>query len=273
MNWFRFYSGALDDPKVQRLPAETFRGWVNLMCLANESEPRGFLPSIEDIAFRLRMDEPSAGTLISTLIERGLLDCDDETLRPHNWDGRQRQSDDVASRVQKHRAKQDETPDPVTRNVTRNTDVTVALDRTEQIQRQSRTETEQTETRAPADDAPAPPEDESLEITQTAEILTDAPFVGDGYADVLPAVRRSFGLVPEVRVRDGPLLAEQFANWRGYRKKPPADWYRAWLNWLKRERDDERNRTTTTGPTIPAKPAGYGFDAAVEARQTPAAPG
>lgn len=119
MKWFRFYSDALDDPKVQRLPDYLFKRWVNLLCLANEGEPRGVLPSIEDIAFRLRISADEAAETVAELSRRGLLDDNDETLHPHNWENRQRRSDDVAARVQKHRAKQEgPVTAPVTDNVT-----------------------------------------------------------------------------------------------------------------------------------------------------------
>lgn len=126
MKWFRFYSGALDDPKVQRLPPELFKGWVNLLCLANEGSPRGTLPSIEDIAFRLRISEEEAVALITALRSRGLIDEAAGTFHPHNWDGRQRRSDNVTERVQKHREKRTSpegrnVPRNVTGNVTRNT--------------------------------------------------------------------------------------------------------------------------------------------------------
>ena len=32
--WLRLYTEALHDPKVQRLPAKTFKGWINLLMLA-----------------------------------------------------------------------------------------------------------------------------------------------------------------------------------------------------------------------------------------------
>lgn len=108
MKWFRMYSDALDDPKVQRLPGETFKAWVNLLCLANDGEPRGTLPCLSDIAFRLRMTPQEAAQLINELTARGLLDSgDDATLQPHNWNQRQYRSDDINARVQKHRAKRD----------------------------------------------------------------------------------------------------------------------------------------------------------------------
>lgn len=124
MKWFRFYSAALDDPKVQRLPGDLFKAWVNLLCLANDSEARGTLPSLPDIAFRLRLDEAAAAVIVAELQARGLIDTDDDLMRPHNWDERQRKSDDVAARVRQSRAKSSSSDTrknkPNRRNVTRN---------------------------------------------------------------------------------------------------------------------------------------------------------
>ena len=33
--WFRLYEGVVNDPKLQRLPAETFRGLINLWCVTS----------------------------------------------------------------------------------------------------------------------------------------------------------------------------------------------------------------------------------------------
>jgi len=104
MMWFRFYSGALDDPKVQRLTGDLFKVWVNLLCLANESEERGTLPSNDDIAFRLRLDDQQAADALRVLIRAGLLDQDEDgALHIHGWEARQKKSDDVTARVHKHR--------------------------------------------------------------------------------------------------------------------------------------------------------------------------
>lgn len=106
MQWFRFYSGALDDPKVQRLPGDLFKVWVNLLCLANESDERGILPDRDDIAFRLRLDDQQAAEALRGLIRAGLLDEDEDgRLHIHGWERRQKKSDDVTARVHKHRGK------------------------------------------------------------------------------------------------------------------------------------------------------------------------
>lgn len=111
MQWFRFYGEALDDPKVQRLPGDLFKTWVNLLCLANRTDRDGALPSPEDCAFALRLDLATFTAHVGELIERGLIDAAGDDLAPHNWEGRQKRSDNVTARVQRHREhkKQSET--------------------------------------------------------------------------------------------------------------------------------------------------------------------
>jgi hypothetical protein len=88
-------------------------------------------------------------------------------------------------------------------------------------------------------------------IELIAETLAGAPFIGDGLPDIERAVRRSFRLTPGFDPADGAREAELFARWRGYAKRPPQDWYRAWLNWIKRSVEQsqahqrERSNQTT----------------------------
>ena len=70
----------LDDPKVQRLSPTLFRAWVNLLCLASASD--GKLPSIDDIAFKLRVSVQDAQQHIDELILAGLLDPTTDGLVP-----------------------------------------------------------------------------------------------------------------------------------------------------------------------------------------------
>jgi len=97
LQWFRFYAEALNDPKVQRLSGSTFKNWLNVLCLASKSD--GVLPPIPDIAFALRMGEPEAATAISELRAAGLIDEAEPGLMPHNWEGRQYQSDSSKNRT------------------------------------------------------------------------------------------------------------------------------------------------------------------------------
>ncbi len=109
MRWFRFYDDALDDPKVQQLSPVLFKHWVNILCLASKNDPRGLLPPVNDISFRLRLSVPRTQAVLRNLVDAGLLDEVADALSPHNWNGRQAASDDVRKRVQLHRERQEET--------------------------------------------------------------------------------------------------------------------------------------------------------------------
>lgn len=90
--WFRFYSGAVDDPKVQMLSPEMFKHWVNVLCIAAQHE--GDLPALSVTAFMLgRMPEPKAAAVLARLHAAGLLDKTEKGFRPHNWEGRQYKHD------------------------------------------------------------------------------------------------------------------------------------------------------------------------------------
>lgn len=117
--WLRLYTGILDDPKVQRLQPEHFKGWINLLCLAKEND--GLLPSLEDTAFRLRISEAEAQSLVEVLANRGLLDQTEDGLMPHKWDERQFISDSdptAAIRARRYRQNKQSVTDGVTRDVT-----------------------------------------------------------------------------------------------------------------------------------------------------------
>jgi hypothetical protein len=143
--WFRLYTGILDDPKVQRLPAEQFKGWINILCLAKEND--GLLPSTEDTAFRLRISEAEAQRLVEELAKRGLLDTTEEGITPHNWDGRQFLSDEdptAAIRARRYRHNKRSVTDGVTDGITD----TVTRDDTD-ASLHSETEQSRAETEAP----------------------------------------------------------------------------------------------------------------------------
>lgn len=97
--WLRLYVDVLDSPKVQRLPADVFRTWVNLLALyKREGE---VMPPLEDIAWALRLSDREAAQHVVQLCEAGLLEGDGMT--PHNWDVRQFASDTSAERMARHR--------------------------------------------------------------------------------------------------------------------------------------------------------------------------
>lgn len=134
LQWFRFYSDVVNDPKVQRLSPQLFKTWVNLLCLAAERD--GQLPSIDDMAFQLRLSVHEAQQQIDDLILAGLVDIQtDKSLTPHNWNLRQFKSDTSADRTRKYRENKKEKP----------CDVTVTSDVTRpEAETETETETETT---------------------------------------------------------------------------------------------------------------------------------
>lgn len=100
--WWRAYEKALDDPKLQRLSADLFRFWFNLMCVASQDD--GKLPTLPDIAFKLRLAEPRCKRMMEELQRCRLIDeTPDGTLSPHNWEKWQYKSDVSTERVRKFR--------------------------------------------------------------------------------------------------------------------------------------------------------------------------
>ncbi len=111
--WFRLYAEVLHDPKVQLLPCEDFRSWINLLCLASEND--GSLPSFQAIGFSLRMDENAVRTLIERLSNAGLIDRlngghNGVHYAPHAWDKRQYKSDTSTGRVKRFRERERNKP-------------------------------------------------------------------------------------------------------------------------------------------------------------------
>jgi hypothetical protein len=101
--WFRAYDEALDDPKVQRLTGDLFKTLFNIWCVARRHG--GFLPAMADLAFMLRLSPEDTASRMASLVAAGLIDDEGGVLQPHNWGGRQYQSDDSRPRVAKSRAK------------------------------------------------------------------------------------------------------------------------------------------------------------------------
>jgi hypothetical protein len=129
--WLRLYTSVVNDPKLQRLPAETFRSVINMWCIAADHD--GVLPSEDDIAFILRKPLAKVQALLIDLIRLGLIDDTETGLKPHNWDERQFKSDVSTARVKQFRERQ--------RNARRNGDETLHETPPEQNRTEQREET------------------------------------------------------------------------------------------------------------------------------------
>jgi 5-methylcytosine-specific restriction endonuclease McrA len=99
--WFRMHAEFVDDPKVQRLSPDLFKFWVN--CLGLACQNSGYLPSIPDISWKMKIPEKRVAACIASLHEVKLLDQEGHTFTPHNWAARQYISDTSLERVREYR--------------------------------------------------------------------------------------------------------------------------------------------------------------------------
>jgi 5-methylcytosine-specific restriction endonuclease McrA len=117
MAWFRMYEEVLNDPKVQKLPPDLFKAWVNLLCLAKRCD--GVLPPLDEVSFALRASEEETDSILELLVSSGLFDVTDDGLTPHNWDKRQFRSDTSNERVARYRERRKRAGLPGSRDLRR----------------------------------------------------------------------------------------------------------------------------------------------------------
>lgn len=101
MRWFRYWTEALHDDKVQRLPGPLFKHWVNLLCVARLHG--GHIENIYRAAFHLRVPTKRAVEIMARLEGSGLMEKNGGGWVPHNWNGRQPESDNAAERMRRAR--------------------------------------------------------------------------------------------------------------------------------------------------------------------------
>lgn len=92
--WFRCYSDILDNRKARELKPQLFKHWFMLLALANIGNPRGQLPNVQDVAFRLRVSDAEAVRVMNELHSLGFLDMSEGHYWPHDWEEWQPKSDD-----------------------------------------------------------------------------------------------------------------------------------------------------------------------------------
>jgi hypothetical protein len=101
--WFRVYVDLLNSLKFHRLSDTLKARLLLLWCLAGRHD--GALPSIEVIAFSLRLPLEDAHQTVRELKDAGWIDDTERGLLPHDWDQHQHVSDISTGRVQRFRQK------------------------------------------------------------------------------------------------------------------------------------------------------------------------
>lgn len=103
IGWFRLYTEVLHDHKVQTLPPDLFKIWVNILCIASEHGKNGILPDANAMQFALRLEANALKTAIKQLKIAGLIDQNRNQLSVHAWEKRQYKSDSSTDRVKRFR--------------------------------------------------------------------------------------------------------------------------------------------------------------------------
>lgn len=214
MQWFRLHDDVLDDPKVQKLSPQLFKHWINLLCLASKNNPRGTLPDLNTIAFRLRLSDDKAWTVLSDLISAGLIEHKgDGNYEPHNWNKRQydKPSDHperVTARVRKHR----------------NADVTPLKRAETPLYTDTDTDTEKsTPPVSPSPGEPKPTSARTIKTPVPENFLNDLPPL------VWSSMGREQNMNDDELRRETEKMVDHFKA-KGERR---ADWVATWRNWMR----------------------------------------
>ncbi len=101
--WIKLYHEMLDDCKIGRLSDSQFRLMINLFLLAGDCEQDGYLPTIEDIRWRLRNPENFDADM-ATLMDLQILTTDEGVLVVNKFSERQ-SAMDPTERTRRRREK------------------------------------------------------------------------------------------------------------------------------------------------------------------------
>jgi hypothetical protein len=82
-HWFRFYTAAMRDPRIDRLPPRAFRFWIQLLCVSAEYRAPGFLPDDAELADLCHVPRNHAKQWIVAFLESGVLAQDEKGVLYH----------------------------------------------------------------------------------------------------------------------------------------------------------------------------------------------
>ena len=84
-HWIKLYVEMLDDPKVGLLPDAVKWRWVSSLLLAGELNEDGYLPDINDAAWRLHTNVETLQGEMRTLAGRGLVELREHPEGGERW--------------------------------------------------------------------------------------------------------------------------------------------------------------------------------------------
>lgn len=234
--WFRLWNQTLDNVKVQSLPGNKFKLWINTLCHANKQNPRGMIGDIEQYAFALRISESKARSLLEFFVAKKLVDEQNSEFFIHDWEDFQPKSDSSSDRVAKHRAKKINGESNNNNGLGDDCNVTSSV--TETILQQSSNVIEQRERRT--DTEKNRTERECVTVSsEQFQWATD--WLKQNKLDGVVCLS---------------LVADKFVNYWSARDKPPKDLAAKWRQWVMNETPGKPGKTPTA-EVIPMQQKDY----------------
>jgi DNA-binding transcriptional regulator YhcF (GntR family) len=88
-SWLKLYHEILDDPKMVRLPDRLWRRVIECFCFAGRCGNGGSLPSVDDMAWVLRVDKRLLEKELLQLVKTGIVKKTDDGWHVTNFAKRQ----------------------------------------------------------------------------------------------------------------------------------------------------------------------------------------
>jgi len=83
--WIKLYHEILDDPKMGQLTDRLYKRTIQLFLLAGDYDKEGMLPTLADMAWRLRVNQDELETELVELSRKGIITIDSETFLVTNF--------------------------------------------------------------------------------------------------------------------------------------------------------------------------------------------
>ena len=122
-HWIKLYVEMIDDPKVGLLPDAVKWRWVSALLLAGELNEDGYLPDVNDAAWRLHTNVETLQSEMRTLAGRGLVELREHPDGSERWfipafvKRQEAATSTERSRNLRHRRRQNGDETPAQRNV------------------------------------------------------------------------------------------------------------------------------------------------------------
>lgn len=102
--WVRVYADILDDEKIAKMSAKTFKFFIFLLVLCSEEGSNGqVLTPVHSIYWRFRITKAAYNKAIKELTDLNIISLENNKITIKNWSKRQYKSDSSTDRVKRYR--------------------------------------------------------------------------------------------------------------------------------------------------------------------------